>query len=114
MPAEKGIAGVIIDGTSRDKSDILALHFPVYSRGYCPAGTTKKVPAIFPESFVCGGVSVKKGDLIFADEDGVVVIPGEVEDEVIEKALAKYEHEKEILKKIESGKDTLEIYGFAF
>ena len=59
-----------------------------------------------------GGVTVHPGDLIFADGDGVVVIPQEQEDIVMEKALAKYEKEQKILKMLKEGKTTLEIYGF--
>lgn len=52
------------------------------------------------------------GDIVFGDCDGVVVIPQKQEDEVFQKALEKYEHEKEIVRELEAGKTTLEIYGF--
>ncbi len=108
----RGIAGVIIDGTCRDREDIKALKFPVYSRGTCPAGTVKETLAKINVPVNAGGVQVCPGDLIFADGDGVVVIPQEKEDEVIEKALAKYDKEQKILQALHEGKTTLEIYGF--
>lgn len=108
----KGIQGVIVDGSTRDREDILSLSFPLYSRGFCPAPTTKNTDGKINIPVSCGGVLVNPGDLIFADGDGVVVIPQNKEDEIIAKALAKYDHEQEILKDISNGKDTLEIYGF--
>ncbi len=108
----RGIAGVIIDGTCRDREDIKAIHFPVYSRGTCPAGTVKETLARINVPVNVGGVTVHPGDLIFADGDGVVVIPQEQEDIVMEKALAKYEKEQKIIEMLKEGKTTLEIYGF--
>lgn len=109
---QKGITGVIVDGSTRDCQDILALSFPLYSRGYCSAPTTKNTNGKINVPVICGGVLINPGDLIFADGDGVVVIPQTMEDEIIAKAFAKYDHEQEILKEIKAGKDTLEIYGF--
>lgn len=56
--------------------------------------------------------AAKPGDIVFGDCDGVVVIPQEHEDVVFEKALAKFEHEQEIVAQLNAGKTTLEIYGF--
>ncbi len=60
----------------------------------------------------CGHVTVRPGDLIVGDCDGVVVIPREQEDEVIDKARAKFEKEEHIVEMLKAGKTTLEIYGF--
>lgn len=108
----RGIAGVIIDGKCRDREDIKGLKFPVYSRGTCPAGTVKETLARINVPVTVGGVCVHPGDLIFADGDGVVVIPQAEEDEVMKKALAKYDKEQIILEKLHQGMTTLEIYGF--
>ena len=108
----KGIAGVVIDGTCRDRNDICELEFPVYARGTCPAGTLKCADAKINVPVLCGGVVVRPNDLIFADCDGVVVIPQEYEEEVIANALKKYEKEKSILREILEGKSTMDIYGF--
>ena len=60
----------------------------------------------------CGGVTVKPGDIIFGDCDGVVVVPQEQEDEIFEKACAKYEKEIWIREQVLNGVTTMEVYGF--
>ena len=107
-----GLAGVVIDGSCRDAEDIKELGFPVFVRAFNPSGTVKESLAKLNVPVHCGGIQVHPGDIVFGDCDGVVVIPQEQEDEVFKKALEKYEHEKEIIKELESGKTTLEIYGF--
>ena len=108
----RGLAGVVIDGSCRDSEDIRELGFPVFSRGFNPSGTVKESLAKLNIPVSCGGVQVNPGDIIFGDCDGVVVIPQNAEDEVFDKACKKYEHEKEIIRELESGKTTLEIYSF--
>lgn len=108
----RGIAGVIIDGTCRDREDIKALKFPVYSRGTCPAGTVKKSRARINIPVTVGGVCVCPGDIIFADGDGIVVVPQDEADEVFAQALKKYDKEQMILQELKAGRTTLEIYGF--
>lgn len=78
--------------------------------GVNPSGTTKATNAELNVPVTCGGIMVNPGDIIFGD--GVVVIPQGREDEVLEKAEAKYEHEKEILQQLKAGKSTMEIYDF--
>lgn len=110
----RGLAGVVIDGSCRDASDICALGFPVFSRGVNPSGTTKAAAAVLNVPVSCGGIIVNPGDLVFGDGDGVVVIPQEDEDNVLRAAEAKYEHEKDIIKELQAGKRTMEIYGFHY
>ena len=108
----KGIAGVVIDGSCRDSQDILELGLPVFVRAFNPRGTVKESLGSVNVAIVCGGVSVKPGDIIFGDCDGVVVVPQEREDEVFAKALKKYDYEIEVREKLLSGKSTMEVYGF--
>lgn len=108
----RGLAGVVINGSCRDSQDIYKLEYPVYARGYNPSGTVKESLAQLDVPVVVGNVLVRPGDVIFADCDGVVVVPREDENEVFEKAIAKYNKEQEILKKLAEGRTTLEIYGF--
>ena len=107
-----GLAGVVIDGSCRDAEDIKELGFPVFVKAFNPSGTVKESLAKLNVPVHCGGIEVRPGDIIFGDCDGVVVIPQEHEDEVFDKALDKFEHEKEIIRELEAGKTTLEIYGF--
>lgn len=108
----KGVAGVVIDGTNRDRNDICELGFPVFSRGTNPAGTTKAVSGEVGAPVVVGGVAVRTGDVVFADCDGVVVVPAEESDDVFARALAKHEHEGDIVQRIMSGEPIMGIYGF--
>ncbi len=107
-----GLAGVVIDGSCRDSEDIKELGFPVFARAFNPSGTVKESLAKMGVPVRCGGIEVRPGDIVFGDCDGVVVIPQEQEDEVFKKSLDKFEHEKEIIQELETGKTTLEIYGF--
>jgi len=70
-----GIAGVIIDGLTRDRAAIKDLGLPVWARGVSPAGPAKNGPGAVAAPVACGGVVVNPGDLITADDDGVAVIP---------------------------------------
>ena len=108
----KGIAGVVIDGSCRDSQDILELGLPVFVRAFNPRGTVKESLGSVNVPVVCGGVSVKPGDIIFGDCDGVVVVPQEREDDVFAKALKKYDYEIEVREKLLSGMSTMEVYGF--
>lgn len=71
---KKGLGGVIVDGAIRDKLDILALDFPVFSAGFNPAGPTKFIPGRINHPISAGGTTVYPGDLVVADADGVVVL----------------------------------------
>lgn len=109
---QKGTAGVIINGSCRDSQDIKELGFPVYAKAYCPASTVKVQKAVFNQPITIGNATIHPGDLIFGDGDGVVVIPFKEEDAVMEKAVQKFEKEKEILKRILAGESTMKIYRF--
>ena len=108
----RGIAGVVIDGSCRDAEDIKALGLPVFVRAFNPSGTVKASLGEVNVPVLCGGVNINPGDLVFGDCDGVVVVPKSVEDEVVEKAKAKFEKELKIVEALKQGKTTLEIYGF--
>jgi RraA family protein len=73
--AKRGIAAIIVDGTIRDVEGLAALHLGVWARGATPAGPYKDGPGEVGYPVSCGGLVVMPGDLIAADEDGVVVVP---------------------------------------
>ena len=72
-----GVAGVVIDGAVRDSEAIRALAFPMYAAGLNPAGPTKNVPGRLNHPISIGGVTVRPGDLVVGDADGVTVIERE-------------------------------------
>ena len=108
----RGIVGVVLDGACRDAEDIKELGFPTFVRGVCPAGTTKTVLGQVGGAVSCGGVTVRTGDIVLGDCDGVVVVPQEVADEVFAAAEEKFNHELELVEELRAGADTLSLYGF--
>jgi len=106
-----GAAGAIIDGFHRDTPRVLEQHWPVFSRGRFAqdAGIRSKVVDFRCPIEICS-VQILPGDLVFGDLDGVVVIPRNVEDEVIELATQKATGEKVVRKAIEAGMSSTEVF----
>ncbi len=111
----RGSYGAVIDGYHRDTPQMLAQDYPVFSRGrYAQDSGVRTQVADYRCRIEVGNVAVEPGDLIFADLDGVLVIPQAVEREVIERAWEKARGEKTVRKAIENGMSATEafrIYG---
>lgn len=86
---QAGIAGLVTDGLVRDSREIRELGFPVWCRGVTPRASDKNGPAIVGGVASIGGTVIRDGDLIVADDDGVVVWPQERISELLVKAEAK-------------------------
>src|SRR5690349_6731165 len=100
----RGGAGAVLDGFHRDTPKVLEQNWPVFSRGRFAQDSAVRTQVVdFRCPIEIGQVSVQPGDLVFADLDGVVVVPKKVETEVIERALAKARGEKRVRKEIEAG-----------
>lgn len=100
---QRGLAGVVIDGAARDSAEIEGLGFPVFCVGTCPNGPTKNVAGRIGHRVSIGGVGVHAGDLVLADEDGVVFVEREELAAVIPLARAKVADEAKRLESIRSG-----------
>lgn len=111
----RGAYGAVIDGYHRDTPQMLAQDYPVFSRGrYAQDSGVRTQVVDYRCRIEVGNVAVEPGDLIFADLDGVLVIPQAVEREVIERAWEKARGEKTVRKAIENGMSATEafrIYG---
>jgi 4-hydroxy-4-methyl-2-oxoglutarate aldolase len=86
----RGARGVVMDGYHRDSAKIAEVGFPVFSMGSLPidiAGRARVIDSACPVE--CGGVRVEVGDVVFADVDGVVVIPAGVVERVLQTAFEK-------------------------
>ena len=106
-----GVAGCVCDSQIRDCIKIIEMDFPVYYAGIRPLDS--KGRAIVMEYDVpvkCGEVLVHPGDIIFADFDGVVVIPKQVEHDIFEKAKEKVDNENLSRKELLEGKSLREVY----
>ncbi|BCJ40664.1 4-carboxy-4-hydroxy-2-oxoadipate aldolase [Actinoplanes ianthinogenes] len=85
----RGVAAFVLDGLIRDLGEVREDGFPVFARGVIPIPGTKSRLGTHGEPVVCGGVTVRPGDIVVADEEGVVVVPGDRQAPVLEAARAK-------------------------
>jgi regulator of RNase E activity RraA len=107
----RGGAGAVLDGFHRDTPRVLEQHWPVFSRGSFAqdAGVRSRVVDLRC-SVEIEGVRIAPGDLVFGDIDGVLVVPRDVERDVLEKALEKARGEKLVRKAIEGGMSSTEAF----
>jgi len=106
----KKVAGVIIDGAFRDIDDIKPIGFPVFARAVVPVTARKRIMGLETNKVIqCGGVQVRPGDFVMADGSGVVIIPSEKINEVLEKAEELYKKEQAMINEIKSGKSMAEV-----
>ena len=92
-----GAVGAIIDGATRDSNNVRALGFPVFARGTCCVDVRNRATVDDMDCPVnIGGRAVEPGDLVFADADGVIVIPKKHERQVIELAMETISKESRI------------------
>ena len=108
----RGINGLVIDGCVRDGLDLKKRKFPAFSTGLCVKGTVKETVGFINKTICCGGVIINPGDIVLGDDDGVVVVPFEIIDEVIEKSMKRIEREEKLMEVLASQHvTTLEIDG---
>jgi 4-hydroxy-4-methyl-2-oxoglutarate aldolase len=111
---ERGLAGLVIDGCVRDGAVLSDFGLPVFARGLCIRGTGKDYGARgwinHPTLF--GDLVVNAGDLIVGDTDGVVSIPLNRAQEVVDAAHQRQAKEAAIIERLRSGERTLEVYNF--
>lgn len=107
---QRGILGLVIDGGVRDRDDLRALSFPVFSRHDCIRGTAKQIPGQLNVPIVIGGVPVSPGDLVVGNVDGVVVLPRDRVAAILAEADRRVAREHEILAALRVGRTTLELY----
>ncbi len=97
-------AGAVVDGYSRDTKGIIELDFPCFSYGRYSQDQGPRGKVIdFRVPIVIQGTRVNDGDIVFGDLDGVVIIPKELEEEVIKRAYEKAVGEKEVALAIKGG-----------
>ena len=90
----RGIIALITDGLVRDAREIRHMHqFNVWCRGVTPTASHKEGPTVVGGSVSIGGILIRDGDLIIADDDGVVMWPQEQIDDLLVKAEAKWQQD---------------------
>ena len=91
----RGVAAFVVDGVIRDLGEVREAGFPVFSRGVIPIPGTKKKLGALGAPARAGGVLVHPGDIVVADEEGIVVTPAARQEEILAAARAKLAKEAE-------------------
>lgn len=107
---KKGAKGMIMDSGIRDVRQIREMGFPIWTREILSQGAQKVRGGWVNAPAVCAGVMVFPGDLIMADDDGVVVVKKEDFESTLQLSLARVQKEAGTIEKIESGQISLDFY----
>jgi len=108
---KRGAVGAVINGYHRDTPKVLEQNWPVFSRGRFAQDSSVRTQVVdYRCPIEVGGVWIEPGDLVFADLDGVLIVPRKVEQQVIERALTKARGEKTVRKAIEAGMSSTEAF----
>lgn len=107
----RGGAGAVINGYHRDTDQVLAQSWPVFSRGrYAQDSSVRTQVVDFRCTIEVGQVTIKPGDFVFGDIDGVLIIPSEIVNEVVEKSLEKVRGERTVRNAIEEGMSATQAF----
>ena len=100
----KNLAGAVIDGAIRDKTNCQEIGFPIFCKYTVCSSSTKNSPGEINVPVTCGKMTVMPGDIIVADDNGIVVLPPDRLNEIMENAEKKHQNVEKIKKEILEGK----------
>jgi 4-hydroxy-4-methyl-2-oxoglutarate aldolase len=107
----RGVRGLVTDAAVRDTADLRAMGFPVWTRHISVQGTVKATPGSVNVPIAIGGIIITPGDVICADDDGVVLVNRAEADWALERALARVGNEQATRSKLEAGELGVDFYG---
>lgn len=110
LSIRSGASATIVGGVTRDRDSVIKMGFPVFSKGYNSKDVRKRATLdSFNRTICIDGVSISPSDLVFADNDGVVVIPANHEREIIQAIIEKVQMENDVATEIAKSTDPMEI-----
>ena len=109
--AARGVLGYVVDGGSRDTELVLAHGFPVFASFLTPSDIVRRwIPHAYGEPIDIGGVTIRTGDWLLGDRDGVVVVPAEIAEDVVKRTEEVVATESEMRRALIGGMDPVEAY----
>ncbi len=107
----RGVRGLVLDAGIRDLADLREMGFPVWSQHVSIQGTVKNTPGSVNVAIAIGGVTIEPGDVICADDDGVVAVPRAEATWALEQSEARLAKEEAVRTRLAAGELGLDIYG---
>jgi 4-hydroxy-4-methyl-2-oxoglutarate aldolase len=107
----RGVAALLVDAAVRDLDELRELGLPIWARYVRVCGADKSVPGVIGEPVQVGGATIRQGDAVVLDTDGVVVVEQERVEAVLVAARARAEHEREKRARLQAGALSYDLDG---
>ena len=110
LSIRSGASGTIIGGVTRDRDNVARMQYPVFSYGYnCKDVRKRATLESYNRPIIIAGVKIDPNDLLFADNDGIVVIPSKHEEKIMDAILEKLSMEHTVIKEIKKYSNPMDI-----